>query len=261
MESHQLQFSDDATCDENLCLAVKILNNYLLVESFSFIFKTNYHIDFEISKKKLNEIKILYASHEKKDKDADYLAWTDRCLDPKIIFINQIFRQRLDYLKNGHKKTKKKETEIIVVFFSFLLIHELGHLLLRWKGELNSPTTFGEAGFFLENKLFGGTVQLLIIPSKDWSVNSECIGIAINKPLGYKELDAKILSYQKYIHKIYNMTLSFDIYVNPVYLKKPIEKGARAMKQADEEVEIEEQHADYITLESLGILKCGLQKH
>jgi len=64
-----------------------------------------------------------------------------------------------------------KEEEYILFFIGILIIHELGHLLIRWSGQLSSPVTFtydikqpAEAGFYLEFKLFESVVRL-IIPS------------------------------------------------------------------------------------------------
>ena len=53
-------------------------------------------------------------------------------------------------------------------YIAMLIIHELGHILTRWKtGEQSSPAEFEnsytvnpEAGYFLQSKLFDGVLRL-----------------------------------------------------------------------------------------------------
>lgn len=76
---------------------------------------------------------------------------------------------------NRNNEAKKVEEDTILFFLATLLIHELGHLLTRWKGDHISPKTFieepsnisssAEAGFFLEKLVFGNSVRLIVSKS------------------------------------------------------------------------------------------------
>ena len=83
----------------------------------------------------------------------------------------------------------------------------------------------------------------------------------MNKSFGPNDCETFRLGFKSYISKLYNMTLSFDEFVNPLFLDQSVPKSVLVIQQADEEIESEEEHNDYITLKSLGILKCRLQKY
>ena len=60
---------------------------------------------------------------------------------------------------------------------SILIIHELSHLLMRWKGYMYSPGDFGEAGNYLEIRMFGG-VSLILTHEENfvWDESSKYAG-------------------------------------------------------------------------------------
>ena len=77
-------------------------------------------------------------------------------------------------LKLSTRRKKEKEKEIIIVYLSILLIHELCHLIIRWKGNLDSPTNLAEAGEYMEYVIFKGRIRLLIHSKSKWDEN-KCI--------------------------------------------------------------------------------------
>ncbi len=93
------------------------------------------------------------------------LAWCSRD-DPTFIRINGIFRQRLDQLT----KYDIAERSSIIAMIAVLICHELGHLMLRWRGlshyyspeKYNCGWTEPEAGYFLEKALFGSTIHIRV---------------------------------------------------------------------------------------------------
>lgn len=108
------------------------------------------------------------------------LAWSHRFINAKVIYINQIFKKRLDILQKSINldppdKDSSKEIMILTVYISLVLLHELANLLLRWKGILHTPSNIGEAGDRLESAIFSGQVRGIFTPKKAWSQNSKLI--------------------------------------------------------------------------------------
>ena len=64
-------------------------------------------------------------------------------------------------------KCNAQEREVILLMISFLIIHELGHLLTRWMDNINFPETFGacgtkaEADYFIEKFLLNSVIGLV----------------------------------------------------------------------------------------------------
>ncbi|RNA08769.1 hypothetical protein BpHYR1_039923 [Brachionus plicatilis] len=150
-----------------------------------------------------------------------------------------------------------KEQQFLIIYMGILLIHEIAHLVLRWNGILNSPS---EAGDFLEIKLFSGIVRLLVQPNTEWTKESECIGIGVERCFSTEGLKIYILAYRDYLKKIYLGTLAEDCYEAPKFLEKKIDKDTLALKQMDEQIEnssdwrkdIEEIIGPFMLLEDIG---------
>lgn len=76
----------------------------------------------------------------------------------------------LEQLKQSEFEGIEASQEInnIKLYLVVLLIHELGHLLYRWNEEVYSPsstighTGHAEAGFCLENYIFGSVISIFV---------------------------------------------------------------------------------------------------
>lgn len=109
--------------------------------------------------------------NEKLDQDSP-LAWTKRRTGnhSRIIYINDIFLERVKQLKKDQPKiyTSDFEWKLIVVAQALSILHETGHLALRWQGLLNTCSKFkqikaeAEAGNILENRFLGFTFSILV---------------------------------------------------------------------------------------------------
>lgn len=51
-------------------------------------------------------------------------------------------------------------TYIYIFLKSACILHEIGHLIIRWQGLEKSPPQIREAGFFIETRLFGGRIAI-----------------------------------------------------------------------------------------------------
>ena len=95
----------------------------------------NYKYRSERAKEKMQDVSIQFSSQPKKKSTAaddkacnlNWLAWTYRNLEAKHIYINQIFHDRLENLSD-----EENEREAIILMMSFLIIHEVGHLLIKF---------------------------------------------------------------------------------------------------------------------------------
>jgi hypothetical protein len=112
--------------------------------------------------------------------DKTEFALTDRFNDEaRDISINSLIEERLKTIGDDENLTEYK---CIVVGMAFLIIHEIGHLLLRWKGVHKSPefkSTCLEAGDHLEAQLFGFKVRYIMSHKKKWDATTEMKGIIL----------------------------------------------------------------------------------
>lgn len=114
---------------------------------------------------------------DKKGRQIKNLGWTSR-MKTDYININELFKKRLDKLS----RFETAEKASILFMIAVVIIHELGHLLLRWAGHYMSPEDFkhgdkAEAGYFLEKELFGSTVHVKIASSHEWNEDTSILGI------------------------------------------------------------------------------------
>jgi hypothetical protein len=141
-------------------------------------------------------------------KPLKWLAWTPRSLNANVIYINEIFKKRA---LSGDMEHEEITTTIF--FIGCLIIHELGHLLVRWSGFLNSPSLYGitnggisEAGYFLEKNLFYSIVKLVIVKNEkdEWDettlIKSICVRKNIKTQGAYEPKDIKLLA--SYINQV-----------------------------------------------------------
>nr|QDG00788.1 histone-lysine N-methyltransferase SMYD3-4 [Brachionus koreanus] len=192
-----LKFNEKDIRHPELNLAVRMANKFCETFTAKCIFSL-FQIDSENSIANAFKTKILFEARPSNDKKY-MVAWTYRDFDPYTIYINEIFKKRLEIL-NANAQENIEEIETITFYLSVLILHELAHLLFRWKGDRVSPEKIREAGIKLEDWLFGGKVTILTHPGSNWSPNSKHYGIRIKKIV----TDTKYsrLSYDKYINKI-----------------------------------------------------------
>lgn len=90
------------------------------------------------------------------------------------ISINDLYKSRIDQIDENSEEYKN-----IIVQLAFVIFHEIGHLLLKWKGIQCStefyPTCL-EAGEYLERGLFLYPVNLLFSFRKKWTKNTRILG-------------------------------------------------------------------------------------
>ena len=162
----------------------------------------------------MKEVRIEFAeqpaSNDKSPCQLNWLAWTYRNKDAKHILINQIFKQRLEIISEDNQDNNE-EREVILLMIAFLIIHEMGHLLTRWKGQIDSPDLFGtyskapEAGYFLEKNLFYSVVRLVVSndsvhdPCK-WNEKTKIKAISVRKQVNDELKEVKLQ--HSFIHQL-----------------------------------------------------------
>lgn len=168
-----LKFNEKLIAHPELNLAVKIANKFCETLLAKCIF-AEFQIDSKTSLENAFKTQILFKTRPESDKKY-IVAWTYRDSDPYTIYINEIFKKRLEIL-NKNVKENIEEIETIIFYMTVLILHELAHLLFRWKGAKVSPEKIREAGIKLEDWLFGGRVHILAKPSSNWTLDSKYYG-------------------------------------------------------------------------------------
>ncbi|CAF0767933.1 unnamed protein product [Brachionus calyciflorus] len=255
----KVQIPENSTDDEFLKLAVEISNRYLQNEVVQSGIKKKFSIN-EKTFENIKKINLVYSEQLKlNSKEPDNLGWTDRILDTNTIHVNNIFRKRFDHIntksyKDTTRHKKEREIKIIVVYISILLLHELGHLLVRWSGKIDSPEAIGEAGTCIELIIFNGNVRLLLDSKSKWDENKQHIGIGIER-----ENEFRILSYQDYIQKVYDGSMSINLYNEAIFVKRKMDSHSIAKKVSDEDQEHHELK-NAVPIESCGVRRCAFIK-
>lgn len=156
--------------------SIRIANRFLKSKKVRDFYRTKIKLKAEFLHEKISQVKIVFEEQIKAKPDQrDFLAWTDGDVINKIN-INRIFENRLNSIKNSHESFSQKETEIIIVFMSLIIIHEFAHLLFRWNGNFHSPDS-KEAGNDLEQLIFNGYTRAIIFPKSKWNESSKFLGI------------------------------------------------------------------------------------
>ncbi|XP_065683930.1 uncharacterized protein LOC136096515 isoform X2 [Hydra vulgaris] len=173
LEFEKVFFNKDVSEEESLVIAAKIAESYINTNKFNQVVILDFELNLDILKNLINEIKIKY---EKQCENL--LALTDRIPKANIICVNVIFKEIL-------KRCKIDSEEYIntVTFISFLIIHEIGHLILRWKEPYQSvsPRHIDEAGNFMEIRMFSYKVNLLTNHKIRFTKNTKILGITLEK--------------------------------------------------------------------------------
>lgn len=150
---------------------------------FRSVYDCDYKSDCANEKMKSLHISFGTQTEFKRDKSGRVihnLAWTSRD-DTTYICINEIFQQRLKKLS----KYDIPEKSTILFMIAVLICHELGHLMLRWRGcgYYKTPDKYKvgkkpEAGYYLEREFFGSTIQMRLPQSSDkiWTSEMPILG-------------------------------------------------------------------------------------
>ncbi|CAF0754117.1 unnamed protein product [Brachionus calyciflorus] len=243
-----LQFSEDSSKDPLVKKAIRIANKFLVNDEIRLLYKKRFKIRPKPCLEKMPKVVIVYEKESKENVDecGEGFSWTYREDDKnETIYINDILEKRLKILQSSPESLEKStEIETIVVFISFLLLHELAHLLFRWNGQPKTPNGIDEAGLFFENRIFNGYIHILIDAKTDWSEYSEILGICIEK------ITLKQISYQDYVREIFYHEKK-DI-LDIVYDPKSVDKEkVRAVKHMNKNKEKDDQSLSEITIPRL----------
>ncbi|RNA44396.1 CRN domain-containing -containing, partial [Brachionus plicatilis] len=226
-----LKFNEKLIIHPELNLAVRIANKFCETILAKCVF-IEFKIDLKVSLDNIFRTQILFEARPLNDKKY-IVAWTYRESDPYTIYINEIFKKRLEIL-NANAKENIEEIETITFYMTVLILHELAHLLFRWKGDKVSPEKVKEAGIKLEDWLFGGKVNILSHPGSNWTSNSKHYGIRIKKIV--TDVKYSRLSYSKYISKIchFKPEEDFEYYTTLFCDDKKNETDTLTLKGCDE---------------------------
>lgn len=171
-----LKFVETVSEDENLRLAINIANNFLKTKQAQLTFTSDFKLNSHFTQSKMNDLRVIFSVQDKEEKDVNHFIWTNRDMHTNVINVNDNFRKRLADVqaKDG---PECKEAQIIIVFIAIIILHELAHLVFRWKGIMDTPQDLGEAGNFLETKMFGGIVFILVHDqNSSWNEKSHHVG-------------------------------------------------------------------------------------
>ncbi|CAF1000893.1 unnamed protein product, partial [Brachionus calyciflorus] len=191
-----------------------------------------FEINCNSSLENIGKTKIVFETRPANDKK-HILSWTYRESNPNTIYINKIFQERLEILKSNRKENIE-EIETITFLMCVLILHELAHLLFRWKGVKVTPDKIKEAGIKLEDWLFGGKVMILTKPRSNWSSCSKHYGIRIRKIV--TDIKYSRLSYPEYISKVchFKPEEDFELYTTLVCDEIKNEPDTLALKSCDQ---------------------------
>ena len=166
-----LELNVDNLASEDIKKAAKIANSIMNTRSCLVIFNDHFEIDSTMP----DRMKKVNIKFEKYRGNGNAYAWTNNgnksC---HVIRINKILQDRLN-----HDQCLPKEKKLIITLMSICIVHEVSHLIMRWKGYLRTPRKFSEAGYYLEKVLFGNKIYGLIYKNnKDrvWDSNCEFVG-------------------------------------------------------------------------------------
>ena len=105
-----------------------------------------------MTQNKLKHVKIVFAVPPDKYEET-ILGRKERILDANTILINDIFKQRMNHLKENNQ-LYSKEAHILIVYLGISILHEICHLVLRRKGNLDPPDIIGDPGDYVENRFY-----------------------------------------------------------------------------------------------------------
>ncbi|CAF0703826.1 unnamed protein product [Brachionus calyciflorus] len=230
----ELKFNEDSIEESTLKLAIRIANMFLKTNHAKDTF-LEFSIDPEYSQKRINGTQIIF--REQPIWKKYLISWTERNYNADKIFINITFKKRLEILE-AERETRIEEIQTITLFLAVLIIHELAHLLFRWKGFDFSPKKYKDAGAYLERKLFDGEVNILTRPKSEWTAYSDHYGLRI-KTISSKKKSVNKISYNEYIKKVCNFEFGDDpnLYVTPPFDEEEIQDDTLALKECEETYE------------------------
>ena len=169
-----VQQQKDKAIQEAASIANNIMRTHLCIGIFNNQFGTTVEMQ-----EKMNKVLIVFDNYANFDKKTKWepLSWIDRASETvHIIQINEIFKKRLalDEVCYGGK-----EWQIIVVAMSIRIVHEVSHLIIRWKGHMHTPPKYIEAGNYIEKGLFQNLICPVIYKineNDDWNETQKFVG-------------------------------------------------------------------------------------
>ena len=139
-----LAFDINKFSSEYIKNAAIIANQIMSTDDCVVIFNHQFGADAEIQTKMFKFADIKFEKYSGKERDT--YSWTTRGNESvHVIEINQIFMERLE-----HPECDEQERQIIITLLSICIVHEVSHLIMRWKGIFKTPPKYGEAGIYLE---------------------------------------------------------------------------------------------------------------
>lgn len=102
---------------------------------------------------------------------------TPRRQNARTIWLKDVMRQRLFII--GSESMEKKR---ILFLMAVILLHELGHLILRWRGCNTSTSSLIEAGSSAETLLFGGVIRAKLKGGPLWDKTTQVVAILRHCP-------------------------------------------------------------------------------
>ena len=158
--------------------AATIANNIMRTQRCLAIFNCEFGINVEIQEK-MKDVLIRFDKYTKfaKKTKSEPLSWTAR--GSKTVHIIRLNEKFGDRLATKEVCYGDKEWQIIVVALSICIVHEVAHLIMRWKGYRNTPIDYVEAGNYVEKSIFNSLICPLIYKineNDDWTSKNKFEG-------------------------------------------------------------------------------------
>jgi hypothetical protein len=171
-------------------IANLMLQFHSVASEFNFELGAN-----RVTAKHLEDVEVRFG----KPDGSEIYGWTDRAKDAKVIFVNEVLRDRISQI---NQLDKSHEYRCIVFMIAVVILHECAHLTMCWKGIMDTPDKFhgGEIGDYIENKLFQGLVHLKIKKSTSaisqtrtrnagkWTSSMEILDVVVCTVKGMREV-------------------------------------------------------------------------
>jgi hypothetical protein len=168
-----LAFDVEKQLSKEIKVAATIANSIMRISFFVFTHKIGIN---DCIQTKLKKVIIKFEKYRKIGTNEQApLSWTTRGgRTVHVIRLNETFEKRLHNVE-----CDENEKKIILTLMSICIVHEVGHLVMRWKGFRDTPKNFGEAGEYVEKAIFESTVCGIIFKNSSdelWNSNNKFIG-------------------------------------------------------------------------------------
>jgi hypothetical protein len=177
-------FSSDVSAEKTLIEAAHIAQTLMNTLEFKRTLLFDFDFDLGLLAELMAAIRIKY----EKMVDKRNFAATERKVKAHDIYINEIFREIIEKQNKSTPpppqatataRTSVDNYKISIACIAFLIIHEIGHLIIRWKGINDSPLMRSdcvESGDFLEKRFFNFRVKFLFDKEQAFNSNTKLKG-------------------------------------------------------------------------------------